>query len=245
MKGAIKEEYELIEKEYNRNKFLFEEKVLSEKDLDANKILLIAKSRELKSLDVDIWNLKGELERLRVEISNLIQLEYDALRSSEINLPLKFERLQIAVETWLNTYLLHTPISGRISFLDAVEVGQTIQPNTVLMSVSKEESSKVARVYLPLEGAGKARVGQRVKIKLKNFPYERYGAIEGVVDKISLVPKDQKYLLTVAIPSELKTTFDEVLPESSEFYGIGEVVTENRSLLFRLFNKFEAILSRS
>ncbi len=46
-------------------------------------------------------------------------------------------------------------------------------------------------LLLPAEGAGKVEPGQKVNIRLDNYPYMEYGMLEGVISHISEIPDEE------------------------------------------------------
>ncbi|MDR0505267.1 MAG: hypothetical protein LBH32_00395 [Dysgonamonadaceae bacterium] len=47
-------------------------------------------------------------------------------------------------------------------------------------------------MLLPASGAGKVKIGDKVAIKLENYPYKEFGYIEGKVKSLSLVSQQLK-----------------------------------------------------
>jgi len=113
--------------------------------------------------------------------------------------------------------------------------------NDELMTVVPvgEESTGEIKGFaaLPFEGAGKVEVGQRVNIWLESFPAEQFGAVIGEVKNIALVPQKNSYLVEVALPNKLKTTYEKYLPFSQQMAGRANIVTEERRYLERILDK--------
>ena len=95
---------------------------------------------------------------------------------------------------------------------------------------------------LPQSGAGKVRTGQRVHIKLDNYPYNEFGLVDGYVETVSQISRENAFLLTVILPEGLTTSFQKKLEFKQEMQGIAEVVTEDLTLIDRLFYQFRSLL---
>jgi hypothetical protein len=74
-----------------------------------------------------------------------------------------------------------------------------------------------------------------------------YGAIEGKVNKISLLSQPQNtggttintYLLIVELPDQLKTNYGEILDFQHEIEGIADIIVKERRLIERLFDNLK------
>jgi HlyD family secretion protein len=97
---------------------------------------------------------------------------------------------------------------------------------------------------LPLEGAGKVRVGQQVNIQLAGYPYLEYGSLIGVVNNISLVSSDNKYSLEISLSDSLKTNYGISLEMKSELQGTAEIITDDIRLLQRILNPIKSLLKK-
>jgi HlyD family secretion protein len=102
------------------------------------------------------------------------------------------------------------------------------------------------KIYLPLTGAGKVKVGQKVNIKLDNYPYMEFGMIQVKVGSISMIPtlinENRVYIVGVEFPDRLKTNYGYDLIFTEEMQGVAEVITEDLSLLQRIFFPFKHVL---
>ena len=59
--------------------------------------------------------------------------------------------------------------------------------------------------------SGKVKTGQKVNIRLQNFPENEYGILRGIVTNVSLVPVQTGdavyYAVEVSLPDNLVTTY--------------------------------------
>ena len=82
----------------------------------------------------------------------------------------------------------------------------------------------------------KIKSGQRVIIKLYDFPYQEFGVLEGQVQEITSV-KDEKgdYIINITIPKSLKTSYNKNLAFNKELKGNAEIITQNLRLIEKFF----------
>ena len=95
----------------------------------------------------------------------------------------------------------------------------------------------IAKAKLPIANSGKVEIGQTVNISLNGYPYQEFGILKSKVKQIALVPQEEFYLLELAMPKALVTTYDKVIPFTQEMKGTAAIVTEDRRILQRVFDK--------
>lgn len=111
--------------------------------------------------------------------------------------------------------------------------------SVVMVIPNVNEYTCKARV--PVDGAGKIAPGQKVLIKLKAYPYHEFGVVVGQVTSISDVPLDNYYAMEIKLPNGLITNKKREIPAYSLAEGQGEVLTNNRSILERIFDRIVTI----
>ena len=92
--------------------------------------------------------------------------------------------------------------------------------------------------------------GQKVNIRLQNFPENEYGILRGTVKNISLVPVQTgeaaaNYSVEISLSNGLITTYKKELPYLSDMQGQADIITEDISLLERFFLPMKKILKES
>lgn len=141
-----------------------------------------------------------------------------------------------ALKEWTSTNLLTTPIDGMVAFMQPWKINQLTTSNeTLFVIVPIEKSAPIGKALLPMQGAGKVRVGQRAIIRLDGFPEQEYGFLEGKVTSVSPVPDEEgNFIVEITPQQDLKTHSGKILPVMKIMTGRAEIVTEERSILNRL-----------
>ena len=80
---------------------------------------------------------------------------------------------------------LRAPVDGVVKDIATQTKGSVLAPGAVLMTVVPEGEALMAEVWLLNQDAGFVRAGQPAKLKLATFPFQRYGALEGSVVRVS------------------------------------------------------------
>ena len=116
----------------------------------------------------------------------------------------------------------------------------------VFTIIPQENSSYIAKLKTPAQNSGKIKVGQKVYVKLENFPEAEFGVLKGQVKNISLIPdQDGYYLIDVELPTRLITSYNKEIEFKHEMPGMTEIVTEDLRLIERFFYQFKDILKRN
>jgi HlyD family secretion protein len=154
------------------------------------------------------------------------------------------------IREWKRIYLLIAPISGKVAMTRVWSPQQYVNANEDVLTLvpsSKDDTQKtpaniIGKALLPIEGAGKVKVGQAVHIRLDGFPYQEFGSIEAVVRAVSLVPQQDNYLVEIGInTANLVTTYGKTLPFRQEMQGTARIITEDRRIIHRIFNTIESL----
>jgi HlyD family secretion protein len=169
----------------------------------------------------------------------LSDINNEVLYKNEQTTLLEFERLKGATERWKNKYLFVSPINGKVSFNKFVEDNIYLNRNDNVFTIIPVKGGKVeGNAEMAISKSGKVRVGQKVNIKLANFPYGEYGMLEGKIKSISLTPSNDKYILSIELPNGLVSTYGKELNFKQNMKGIAEIITEDLRLIERVFYQF-------
>ncbi len=172
----------------------------------------------------------------------------EELMSSYATMLAKYNILRNEIRLWKERYLVLSPITGTLEYLNFLREGMFVTSSAELFSVYPGSKAAIGELTIPSTGAGKVMVGQEVKIRLANYPYSEYGFIEGSVSHVSAMTKkvetsqgmETAYLVRVSLPHGMRTNYGKVLPLVTELSGVGDVVTKKRRLLERLFDNIQS-----
>lgn len=161
---------------------------------------------------IEVNNLQNELEQnqfqrrqlqitqmqSQVQNSQIVNQTFQELQQQLVALDKEFDatiqenqRRLIQVNADLNqTQLelknldLRAPVEGVIFNLEARVPGVVAQPGQALLQIVPDESL-IARVQVANSDIANIRVGMPVDVRVDAYPFTEYGAIEGVVTKVS------------------------------------------------------------
>ena len=146
---------------------------------------------------------------------------------------------------WEDRYLLTAPINGIID-LEDYSKEKVIEAGDIAFSVSsKDQGREHARAVLPVENSGKVKLGQRAILRLQSYPEEEFGTLEGYVRRISVSSKGDQYIVEIALPRGLVTTYGRRLSPERILVGTADIVTEELRLIERLLFPLRKLIKSS
>lgn len=119
-----------------------------------------------------------------------------------------------------NTYVITSPIDGRIDLLSA-SLGQFLTPSRSIGIVSPEGSRLYAELFVPSKAAGFIKNGQSVRLKYQAFPHKRFGTGKGVLSNIShtVLSPDEVSLPGAIITEPVFRVLAEIKSDKIKAYG--------------------------
>jgi len=232
-----REEMKIAEAAFFREERLFEQGVTSKADYEEARQAYLSWKQTAEQHISALSTARIQEARLRQEVVE-IRME----RARELNrlcteLQTATDELHRAIGEWELRYLLISPVEGLLSYNEVWQTSQYVQTGDPVFSVVTADPGEIiGKVRIPLEGAGKVRVGQRVNIRLTGYPYLEYGFLTGNVAAVALVPREDTYAVTVWLPQELRTSYQKELEFTGELAGIAEIITDEQSFTVRLLS---------
>lgn len=239
-------ELQLQKNEVTRFEVLFNKGIISTQEMEVKKLGFLQAQKNYKSLLSSISQLKSSL------IDNTKSGQNSQINGTkeEVNLDRNmsqsFYQLKKVIKDWELAYTLKSSVSGVVTFLQVWTENQTINSgDNVFSIIPNAKNGFIGKVKAPALNSGKIKVGQRVNIRLANFPDREFGVLKGKIQNISLVPdKDGNLLLDVALPDGLQTSYKKQIIFQQEMKGSAEIVTEDLRLLERILYQFKNILEQ-
>lgn len=248
---TLKEVLGLAQKEYDRQQALYESGTISASTREeANKDFL-EYVQQTERIRLQIEQAKQQEAQLRLEGLQLqLQLERDYQQYTR-GVQEQLQQLRRELQQWKAKNLLLAPVAGRISMPQVWSQQQYFKNDQVLLSVipPNDQDRIIGLIELPLRGSGKVLPGMDVRIRLDNFPAQEFGDIKGTIKSIAATPIDKNeeeaYILArVELPRKLKTTYEREIIFFQEMRGQASIITENRTVLERIFDKVLGAVAR-
>ena len=239
-------ELALQRSELKRNQLLFDKGIIAAQEIEHKKLAFLQAEKNYKGLLSSISQLKSSIIDNDRNHSNTAINETKENSNLERSTFQSLDQLKKVIKDWEMNYVIQSSIAGKVTFLQIWTVNQVINSGdnafSVIPSVSQGYIGKVKAVA---QNSGKITVGQKVNIRLVNFPDREFGTIEGKIKTISLVPdKDGNLLIDVSLPKGLETTYKKKITFQQEMSGTADIVTEDLRLIERLLYQFRDFFNK-
>ncbi len=243
LSSILEEKYSLQERDYELNKqkyitdsLLYKGDAISKQDFLQTKSLFLNKESNFlqnKEANLNAQMRVSQLNQQLLEVS--IAYQEQAFKYKQ-QLRTSFAMLKKNVEDWKNDYLIISPIEGKVSFFNPINLYQSTDTKQEIVSVIPQKNAIYAYTKVDSKHISKLKTGKeanKAKIKLEAYPFARYGWLEAEIQQISLAPQENKYSVQLKLDNGLQTNrnIELDLDAKNEIYGMAEIVLEERSLL--------------
>ena len=229
-------DYELSKQKYITDSLLYKSDAIARQEfLQTKSAFLNKESNFLQNEEINL-NAQMRISQLNQQLLEVsIAYQEQAFKYKQ-QLRTSFTTLKKMLEDWKTSYLIISPIEGKVSFFNPINLYQSVGIDKEIVSVIPQETAIYAYTKVGSKHISKLKGGEnanKMKIKLEAYPFARYGWLEGEVAQISLAPQENEYSVRLKLYNGLKTNRDVKidLDTKSEIYGTAEIVLEERSLL--------------
>jgi HlyD family secretion protein len=245
-----KEQSALTRKQYQRDSVLHVQGVISNEELEKSKSGFLQSQLTDENMLSSVRNMQIQIAQLKESLLDTSHQDIEKLNSLRSQLRSQISQLKTEIQAWELNYVLIAPIDGKITFTNYWVTNQNINAGEEVFTIIPTNVYEIiGKALLPIARSGKVEVGQKVNIRLENFPDNEYGILKGMVQNISLVPTqtDQtvNYTVEISLPEGLCTTYKKVLPYLPNMQGQADIITEDISLLERFILPIKKILTEN
>jgi HlyD family secretion protein len=171
----------------------------------------IEKEQDLKAQEHNIASLRATIEQSEKRAAQITSAYRQQLHNERVEAQAQQHRLQQDLDKLSQRHELlelRAPQDGVVKDLATHTVGSVVAPGTVVMTVVPLNDPLQCEVWVSNEDAGLVRVGQKARMKLAAYPFQKYGLVEGEVRHISPDASD----LPEAANREKKRELGHMLP---------------------------------
>ena len=241
-----KQQLNLVETDFNRDKNLFDSKVISAREFELKKKEYLLALNSYENIKITVSNAYIQINSIEKNILQLQIQDYIEQSNLKSDLLLNLKNLASEIIKWKQLYLIESPINGKISFFNVWVINQNVKINDELFSVIPIQKQQfIGKCILPILNTGKLSIGQNVNIKLDNYPYNENGMLHGIVTNISEVPNKDTYAIDVNLKNGLVTSYNKTLIYKEQMKGKADIITNNISILDRIFFNFRELVDKN
>lgn len=239
-------ELQLLKTDVERYEKLFKKGVISAQEIEKQRLIYLQAEKNYKSLLSSISQLKSSINELNRSSKTTVINESTTSINLERSVMQSFYQLKKAIKDWELNYVFRSSVKGTVSFLQIWSENQTINAGENMFAIiPSTEKGYIGKVKAVAQNSGKLKIGQKVNIRLANYPDREFGVIEGKLKTISLTPdKEGNLLLDIELPNGLQTSYKMHINFQQEMTGTADIITEDLRLLERLLYQFRDIFRR-
>ncbi|WP_282779138.1 HlyD family secretion protein [Phaeodactylibacter xiamenensis] len=241
---VLQAERDLAQANFKRNEALAASGNVSQLDKEQAQLAVLRLEREIREVEAERLRNALEAERNNALLITLQQEQQNSAQDLKLACEESKANLKAAVETWQQNNLVRAEIAGRAAFHQPLSAGQYLEQGQLVMTVLPESGERdlvLARGYLPAQNAGRVDTGMQARLFLDAYPEQQYGALRAEVRHIAPIPEQQAYYIELALTAGLQTTYGQEVPFSQELSAHANIITEDRRLLFRLFDQLRSL----
>ena len=244
------EQFIIVQKQYLRDSLLNTKGILSDEELEISENTFLQSRLSRENMSSSLNNMQIQIGQLKESLLDTEQQDTEKLNSLQSQLYSFHSQLKTEIQTWELDYTLAAPIDGKITFTNYWIENQNITAGSAVFTIVPEGAlPMIGKAMLPVARSGKVKPGQKVNIRLQNFPENEYGILRGTVQNISLTPaqtgETAYYSVEITLNDGLVTTYKKELPYLSDMQGQADIITEDLSLLERLVLPIKKILKEN
>ncbi|MBC8147459.1 MAG: HlyD family efflux transporter periplasmic adaptor subunit [Bacteroidetes bacterium] len=243
-------ELHIAKKQFERDKSLFDKGVYSKSDYEKAQKLLLQEELSFENTRTVLANTQMQINQLDQQILDLKMQEAKEQGTQEVAITEAFQNLKSKINSWKQNYLIVTPIEGKVAFTKIWSKNQNVVAGEIVATIiPKKYSNIIGKVEIPVEGAGKVKLGQSVNIKFDNYPYIEFGLLRGTIKTISLIPSVTErgaiYMAEIEISDTMISNYGIQLKFSQEMTGTADIITDDIRLLERFVNPLKSIWKKN
>ena len=241
-KKIQEQEYANAQEEYEAYKTLKNNKAISNNEFKQQENKYLSSKYPLQQSETALLNNNSSYLAKQKEIETL----ENTIKEQKAKFSQALNSMINETEAWLMKYVVFAPLAGKVGYAGILQENQNVNVNQELFIVNPGNTDFFGEVQIPQYNMGKVRLGQRTLIKLRSYPFEEYGIINGKISFITDVAlKDSVFVAKVDFGK-----FEQKNPEHPIILKPGmvadaEIITKESSLLQRFLRNMTKMLNSS
>jgi HlyD family secretion protein len=148
----------------------------------------IEKEQELKAQEATVAAAGAAVDQSRNRLAQIRSSYHSQLLNERVELQAQQQKTtgELQKQVYKSGLLeLRAPEDGVVKDMATYTPGAVVQPGAVLLNIVPRGEPLLAEVAIRNEDVGFVTVGQRAKVKLQAYPFQKYGMLEGTVAVVS------------------------------------------------------------
>lgn len=236
-------ELQLLNKNYFTDLELAAKGVISQRAVDESMATFTKKKSTCESLNIQISNNQLKIQELKMQVFDFSSGGKEDSQNKTMLLRENASKLANDINLWKEQFLLIAPVDGYVSLNEVWSDKQYVEADTEILSIVQSQNDIKVFAQVSAKDIGKIKVNQSVNIRLEAYYYMEYGLVQGTVSAVSPVPRDGLYQVEISLNEGLRTSYDIDLKFTQGMLGSAEIVSNKRTFLARILDKFKYLFS--
>lgn len=236
-----------------RHEQLLAQGFISEAALQQEEEALIDQQNLLMQVRQNITSLTRELDTARVELSSSSLKR--ATNTAAIERQISELEQQLTEADARRSVVLTAPADGTVTTILA-EIGQAINPDTLLLSILPTGAQLQAQLLVPTRASGFIKPTQQVALRYRAFPYQRFGhhlsevlevgrtVIQPNEARLPVTIEEPVYRVTVRLPQQQVQAYGQAMPLQAGMLLDADIHIDRRRLIEWVFDPLLSITGR-
>jgi multidrug resistance efflux pump len=243
----LQAEFEFMTKERDRQRLLQSQGVIADAQAEKTEAAWLQQERQIEAFTANFLQNQMQIKQLRGQISELTLDQADGRNDKTLTIHEDKQRLLSTIETWKQNFLVVAPIAGFISLNKVWSAQQSVTAGDEVLAVlphrvSTNRASIIGKSNVTSADVGKVDLSSRVVIRLDAYPALQYGTLTGNISSIATLPDNETYLVDISMSDSLKTSYGKIIPFRQEMSGQVQIITEERRIIERIFDRINDLL---
>lgn len=224
-------DFELAEAEYAMHKRLVEARVETQAEFRQAESTYLSKKYPLVQTETSLITANTNYLAKQKEILEL----NNQIVESKSKFIQALNSLISQAEDWKSKYILSASQVGKVTYVGIVQENQVFTAGQEVFYVNPGSEEFFGEMAVPQNNMGKVREGQKVLVKLKSYPYEEFGILNGTISYINEVPyRDSVFISRVHFNNIKLSGFKKEVKLKNGMIADAEIITEDASLFSRV-----------
>lgn len=185
---SLEQIVDMLKRESSNGSVLVREGAISQIKADAVRRQYLAAAAQLAGQRQKVAQAQAAYDGAQAQLDGLnAEYRVTLLKAMESNLEQRSKLVvnRVRVNQRLNRYSLRAPVDGVVQAVDVTSVGQVVSAGQKVVTVVPSGAGIRVEADLPNQDLANVRVGDKASIKVAAFPFEQFGAIPAVIERIS------------------------------------------------------------
>lgn len=239
-KSIQEQEFANAQEEYDAYRKLKAKNVISNNEFKQQENKYLSSKYPLQQTATALLNNNSSYMAKQKEIATL----NNTIREERAKFAQALNAMITETNSWLMKYVVFSPLAGRVGYAGILQENQNVAVNQELFIINPGNTNFFGEVQIPQYNMGKVKLGQRTLVKLRSYPFEEYGMINGKISYITDVAlKDSVFVAKIDFGK-----FEQKNPENPIILKPGmqadaEIITRESSLLQRFLRNINKMMN--